>query len=136
VDTCYEVCGDDYQWLSLECEDFNTDNYDGCSSSCEIEDGWYCLYQGSDPPNPIDPLSDYTTSAHDCYEICGDNYDFETLGCEDGDTDSNDGCSSSCEVEEGWYCTGGSATGVDTCYEECGDGLFLTLLDCDDDNNN
>jgi len=55
------------------------------------------------------PLSDYTTDKDYCYEICGDSYDFGTLGCEDGDNVDNDGCSSSCEIEEGFTCSGGSA---------------------------
>lgn len=28
--------------LTEECDDGNTNNNDGCSSTCEIEDGYFC----------------------------------------------------------------------------------------------
>lgn len=37
---CTPICGDDYEVDEDECEDGNFDDYDGCSSTCEIEDGW------------------------------------------------------------------------------------------------
>jgi len=63
------------------------------------------------------------TSISTCYEICGDglNYPTTSYDCDDYDTTSGDGCSSSCEVEDGWYCLGGSTTTYDVCYEICGD---------------
>ena len=33
--------------LSEECDDFNTRDYDGCSSTCIVEDGFTCS-EGSD----------------------------------------------------------------------------------------
>src|SRR5436309_12642339 len=46
------------------------------------------------------------------------------------------GCSSTCTVETGYGCTGGTTTTKDTCTETCGDskhmGTALTL--CDDRN--
>ena len=68
-DTCYEVCGDGYlYWYeqgTLECDDDNTDNYDGCTPDCLIEEGWYCMDR-----------VDYETASV-CYEICGDGLRFE-----------------------------------------------------------
>ncbi|MCB0368770.1 MAG: hypothetical protein KDD45_04800 [Bdellovibrionales bacterium] len=37
------------------------------------------------------------------------------LGCDDGNTKNGDGCSSTCEVEDGYVCTGGSPHSKDTC---------------------
>lgn len=38
---CSEVCGDGLR-IELPCDDGNTLDGDGCSSSCRIEDGWSC----------------------------------------------------------------------------------------------
>jgi len=110
-DTCKEICGDglDMHSYAYDCDDGNIISGDGCSSTCHIEEGWYC-YGGS----PV--TRDY------CYEICGDTHNFGHIPCEDGNTRSGDGCSSTCQIEEGWYCYGGSATSIDTCYDICGDG--------------
>jgi cysteine-rich repeat protein len=51
-----------------------------------------------------------------CQEICGDGIKF-TLGCDDGNTVSGDGCSSTCQVETGYVCTGGSPQTRDTCQK-------------------
>ena len=37
------------------------------------------------------------------------------LPCDDGNTISGDGCSSTCQVEAGWSCSGGSPTSKDIC---------------------
>ena len=49
--------------------------------------------------------------------------------CEDGNTDSSDGCSSTCSVETGWTCP---ETGA--CSPICGDGLLKGPEECDDGN--
>ncbi|MEM9863563.1 MAG: DUF4215 domain-containing protein, partial [Myxococcota bacterium] len=48
--------------------------------------------------------------------------------CDDGDTRSGDGCSSSCEVERGWTCPVAGAA----CLSACGDGVLAGLELCDD----
>ena len=57
-----------------------------------------------------------------------DNY------CDDGNSNPNDGCSSSCIIEAGFSCSGGSTTKKDTCNEICGDGKNKGKLPCDDGN--
>jgi len=72
-----------------------------------------------------------------CYEICGDGLNMGHVQCDTGPYHAYDGCNSKCEVEEGWYCYGGSPTGPDTCYEICGDGRLFhnrTAGNCDDGN--
>lgn len=52
--------------------------------------------------------------------------------CDDGNANSDDGCSSTCTIEDGYYCVD-SATkffepvgyGVDNCYDICGDGKLM-----------
>lgn len=49
-----------------------------------------------------------------CTEICGDGILFN-LGCDDGNLINGDGCSSTCTVESGWACPGGSSTARSVC---------------------
>lgn len=49
-----------------------------------------------------------------CQEICGDGKKF-ILPCDDGNTLSGDGCSSTCQIESGYSCNGGTSKSPDTC---------------------
>lgn len=40
-----------------------------------------------------------------CLSICGDGKKNDQEQCDDNNTRSGDGCSSNCEIEEGFYCT-------------------------------
>lgn len=42
--------------------------------------------------------------------------------CDDGNTNSGDGCDNWCNVEKGYICSGGTPLNKDTCAEVCGDG--------------
>ena len=101
-DSCNEICGDGIRITStIECDDGNTADGDGCDSSCYIEIGFTC-YDGSADHEDI------------CYEVCGDGLRFTsssiTTFCDDANNDDDDGCDSDCTVEDGWYCYGGSST--------------------------
>ena len=51
----------------------------------------------------------FTTEDNTCEEICGDGIFLdETSECDDGNTDSGDGCSATCTVEVGYRCEGGT----------------------------
>ena len=43
-DTCLEICGDgrNFHTFANECDDGNTVNGDGCSSTCTVENGFTC----------------------------------------------------------------------------------------------
>ena len=73
-----------------------------------------------------------------CSEICGDGIRHNALSsyCDDSNTISNDGCSSTWAIESGWIWTGGSLISKDTCVEICGDGVRYNTLStyCDDGN--
>ena len=45
-DSCFEICGDGKNFGKYECDDGNQVNGDGCSASCQIEEGFGC--QGGD----------------------------------------------------------------------------------------
>jgi len=64
---------------------------------------------------------------------CGDSLNETGEQCDDGDTGSGDGCSSTCTIESGWTCSGGS--GQSSCTEivteECGNNLIEGTEVCD-----
>lgn len=145
---CVEVCGDGVITENEDCEDGNLNNGDGCDSTCLEERGWACCREvpstcteicgdglvvgeeGCDSgvceecDNDCKEAGEYYTcvggdETHPsiCTPICGDG---EEIGdeCEDGNFDNFDGCSSTCELEEGWESDG------DGGFEPiCGDGL-------------
>ena len=44
--------------------------------------------------------------------------------CDDNNTLSGDGCDSSCEVESGYACAGGSLSASDSCSTICGGAVM------------
>lgn len=70
-----------------------------------------------------------------CSSTCGDGIKDDYEVCEDGNTKSGDGCSSTCAMETGYSCTGGSFGNADTCSILCGDGKVTGTEKCDDGNN-
>ena len=40
--TCSSICGDGMLVVEEDCDDSNTDNGDGCSSTCTIEQAYFC----------------------------------------------------------------------------------------------
>ena len=94
-DSCNTSCGDGETAGAEACDDGNTDDGDGCSSTCSIEAGFTCSGESA--------CSLYVCSWITGNEVCGDCY---ILGaerddvnfCDDGNTDDNDGCSSTCSV--------------------------------------
>lgn len=126
------VCGDGVAEGAERCDDANALSGDGCSSSCLVEEGWYCTEPGADvdfaqPP----PSTDGGTSGvdpTDCWPIthCGDAVVEGSEQCDDGNTTSNDGCHL-CLWEAGWDCDAGACT-------HCGDGVIEGSELCDDGN--
>ncbi|MCX4240502.1 RCC1 domain-containing protein [Paraliomyxa miuraensis] len=62
--------------------------------------------------------------------MCGDGAVDDGEDCDDGNTDSDDGCSATCEQEAGFMCGGEPST----CAAVCGDGMVLGDELCDDGN--
>src|SRR3989344_7195109 len=86
------VCGNGLVGGAEECDDGDTQSGDGCSNSCEMEDGWYCFLQTL-------PEGGY------CRTHCGDGVVAGSEQCDDGNTTGGDGCSGICEAEAGFVCT-------------------------------
>lgn len=82
------VCGDGIAVEGENCDDGNLADGDGCSSRCELENGFYC-----------------PTAGEACYSICGDGIRSATEQCDDRNNNNGDGCSWNCTVEAGFYCT-------------------------------
>lgn len=70
-------------------------------------------------------------------QVCGNSIIDEGTSevCDDGNTWSNDGCSSTCLVETGWSCSGGSSSSSSKCSYITGDGKIVSIEECDDGNS-
>jgi len=95
-------CGDGEITDSETCDDGNTEDGDGCSSDCLVEDG-IC---GDGVRNVGEDCDDGNTvdDGNGCDEICLNNavcgdWNHQDLfeECDDGNTVSRDGCSSACK---------------------------------------
>ncbi|MHC5115356.1 MAG: DUF4215 domain-containing protein, partial [Planctomycetota bacterium] len=96
--------------------DGNTEDVDGCSVYCQVEQGFAC-----------------SGSPSVCEAPCGDGVfgNNPQEACDDGNYIDGDGCTRGCQLEDGWTCTQPSgATSV--CEGICGDGQLLGGEACDD----
>jgi cysteine-rich repeat protein len=86
-------CGNGRKEGAEECDDRNTANGDGCSSTCKNE------------PPPA---------------VCGNNTKEGTEACDDGNTMSGDGCSSTCQMEAPQpVCPNGTVETGEECDGNC-----------------
>jgi len=111
-------CGNAIVEAGEQCDDGNTRNNDGCSSTCQNEvaacpDGIIQAWAGEQCD---DNNRDYTDACTNCRTArCGDGYVHSGVEqCDDGNRSSGDGCNSNCQVES---VTGscGSAQDTATC---------------------
>ncbi|MEO7326986.1 MAG: DUF4215 domain-containing protein [Minicystis sp.] len=107
------VCGDGKVATNESCDDGNGADGDGCSATCDFEDGWTC--QG-------EPTK--------CAAVCGDGKVLGTEACDDKNTKNGDGCTSTCTIAPGWTCDGMPSV----CTTPCGDGIIAGQEECDDTN--
>ncbi len=63
-------------------------------------------------------------------QACGNASKGGLEQCDDGNTQSGDGCSSACMIESGWSCVGARSI----CTRQCGNGVQDTGEACDDQN--
>jgi cysteine-rich repeat protein len=74
------------------------------------------------------------SSSSGCTTVCGDSRKYGSEGCDDGNTNSMDGCSSSCAVEAGYTCSGGTTSTRDTCVDtnDCSGNTCRSGSTCSD----
>jgi cysteine-rich repeat protein len=63
--------------------------------------------------------------------LCGDGLVEGAETCDDGNNNSGDGCSASCQIEPGYGCVGTPSV----CTSICGDGIVASDESCDDGND-
>jgi cysteine-rich repeat protein len=124
-DIWIEVWGDGIRFNSNPdyCDDENTKDNDGWSSTCSVEDHYSCSGGTIDSPDI-------------CTPICGDGRRLLGEECDDGNLNNGDGCDSNCKTEVGWMCAGGSVDNADIWKEVWGDGIRFNSNSnyCDDGN--
>ncbi|MBN1605777.1 MAG: DUF4215 domain-containing protein [Polyangiaceae bacterium] len=119
-----EYCGDGILNGDEECDDGNTRAGDCCNGTCALEPNCTCRTP-STPSNPPHQICSSTV-------VCGDGKVTGSEACDDGNKDSDDGCSSDCNtVEPGYRCPsdGGPCT---VAVETCGNAKLDAGEECDD----
>ncbi|MCH2110718.1 MAG: DUF4215 domain-containing protein [Polyangiaceae bacterium] len=154
----YAHCGDGETTYPEQCDDGDLSDGDGCDSGCRIEPDFKCTENPMEPSACVPTVcgdgivegtevceDSLTPDCHDCQVncwglssqceeiICGDRIaqdGFET--CDDGNRLNGDGCSSICEIEEGFTCEHSPVIGeVTSCRPICGDGILALGEQCD-----
>lgn len=125
-------CGDGTVAGNEECEDGNDVADDGCTE-CLIDDGFVCgavgmacraavcgdgVVEGGEPCDDGDDnntgdgcspgclLEPNCDGGLGCTSLCGDGIVLvnDAEACDDGNLDPGDGCSDTCQMEDGWSC--------------------------------
>jgi len=76
------VCGNGVVERGEQCDDRNTEPFDGCFNC----------------------VKDPSCTAGACQPVCGDGRRYATEACDDGNSRDGDGCSSKCAIEMGYAC--------------------------------
>jgi cysteine-rich repeat protein len=110
TDTCAirsSLCGDGFLTPPEECEDANTTDGDGCSSTCTLEappacgDGNLDPGEECDDGNVADGDGCSSTCTVEAPPACGDGNTDPGEECDDGNTANGDGCAFDCTFESG-----------------------------------
>ncbi|MFH1670630.1 MAG: DUF4215 domain-containing protein, partial [Patescibacteria group bacterium] len=148
---CSPICGDGLVVGDEECDDGNTRNGDGCSSTCRIERGCNitdeCRSNADCLPNETCNLISCTCEVQQ--PLCGNGIPETGEDCDDGNTSNTDSCTNSCydaDCGDGYKWTGheecddSNTSNSDACTNscdnaECGDGYkWIGHEECDDGN--
>jgi cysteine-rich repeat protein len=118
------ACNTGYSGNGITCTDINectagTDNCD-VNATCTNQSGSFtCACK-----------SGFMGNGTTCTTMCGDGIMIGQEDCDDGDMNSGDGCSMSCQFEAGFECAGVPSL----CRPVCGDGMTVGAESCDDSN--
>lgn len=114
------TCGNNFREAWEQCDDGNTNNWDGCNNFCKLSS---C---GDGIPNPSEQCDDGNTNNNDSctnncrHPVCGDKIITTSAWeeCDDGNAINNDACTNQCH----------NAACLDNIvqpWEECDDGNFV-----------
>eukprot|EP00961_Rhodomonas_salina_P037329 501695-Rhodomonas_salina.1 len=138
ADVCIAQCGDGIRANTEECDDGNSDDYDGCSASCIIEDlaGWQCTMPSCSQSECSCGWNCSDDTGALCTSSCGDGIlaSNSVEQCDDGNFVNGDGCSDACTIEDGWYVPIARPCNTSILAPICGDGRRLGDEECDDGN--
>ncbi|CAD8162503.1 unnamed protein product [Paramecium octaurelia] len=101
---CSPICGDSIIAGNEQCEDNNTQEYDGCylcKFSCPLN--CYECIDGT----CFNCNIGFQLIENQCSNVCGDGLLSVEEQCDDGNQDSGDGCTKTCQVEIDWICDQG-----------------------------
>ena len=101
-----------------ECDDQNTVNNDGWSSTCIIEANSVCSGGSTSSKDTCSacPAGQPPNSGKTLWQaVCGDGLRAGAETCDDQNTSNGDGCSSTCTIESNYIWTGGTTSSKDTC---------------------
>ncbi|CAD8135616.1 unnamed protein product [Paramecium octaurelia] len=101
---CQSYCGNQIIEENEQCEDNNDIQFDGCYL-CEYSCPLYCSICDEGKCLECHLHFYYDNSTFSCQSVCGDGIlTSETEQCDDSNTNSGDGCSSVCMIEQDWIC--------------------------------
>jgi cysteine-rich repeat protein len=91
-----QKCGDGRVEGREQCDDGNIKSGDGCNPSCAVEPGWTCT--------KMTGATSVCTLACNSITTCGNGIIETGEACDDGNTNSGDGCNACCQIEPGFAC--------------------------------
>eukprot|EP00050_Salpingoeca_kvevrii_P002742 m.201301 g.201301 ORF g.201301 m.201301 type:complete len:613 (-) comp10676_c0_seq1:182-2020(-) len=112
-------------------EDFCLQNEDCPGSTCEGEPPLRTCAKAPTTTSTTTTTTTTTAGTTRRMPICGNRIIEDDETCDDGNSLSFDGCSSTCRREPGWVCKRGDCTKL---RSRCGDGLVVGKEQCDDGN--
>ena len=128
-------CGDGVLSPGEECDDGDTSNGDGCSSGCMTERPLWQCNDICDESSTLWFALPCTAEPSFCTPICGDGHVISPEQCDDGNSDSFDGCSDSCQREAGYNCSPGEPSICTPLPAVCGNHVLEPPEECDDRHN-
>lgn len=162
ISVCVTQCGNGILTTGEDCDDGNTEDYDGCSSMCRIETGFSCdggsptvctpdcgdgirvgnetCDEGGDTNGCVNCQVEFgykcNPQGHECKCIVGDWKVCKEEECDDGNTRDGDGCSSEGKIEKDWVCKIDEEKNYSICVKPgCPNAWRGWDEECDDNNN-